>query len=241
VDRYCRNITFKEIGEEGQARLAESHAVVVGAGALGGTLALHMVRAGVGSLTICDNDTVDIHNIARQLLYDEGDVGASKLQTTVKKLARMNSEVRITGIEQFLSRENAHSILGGADVILDGTDRMEPRYVMNAFSQEHGMPYVYGGVLGSHGMLYNAVPGDGRPCLACIFPESDAMKRVPTCAEVGIVNTVPAIIASMQATEALKLLLGKPYAQELIIYDAWRQSYDKLAVKKRPGCPACSR
>ena len=240
MNRYCRNITFKEIGEAGQALLSESSAAVVGAGALGGTLALHMVRAGVGSITICDNDTVDIHNIARQLLYDEGDVGASKLQTTVAKLKAMNSDVKVTGVEEFLTAKTAESILGNADIILDGTDRMEPRYVMNEYSQRRGIPYVYGGVLGSHGMLYNVVPGEGRPCLACIFPPSDAMKRVPTCAEVGIVNTVPAIIASIQATEAIKILIGAPYAKELLIYDAWHQTFDKVAIKKRPSCPVCS-
>ncbi len=240
MNRYCRNITYKEIGAAGQARLSESHVAVVGAGALGGTIALHMVRAGVGGLTICDNDTVELHNIARQLLYDEADVGASKLQTTVSKLTRMNGDVAVRGIEEFLTEKTASSILKGADIILDGTDRMEPRYVMNAYSQEHAVPYVYGGVLGSHGMLYNAIPGADRPCLACIFPKTDAMRRVPTCAEVGIVNTVPAIIASMQATEAIKILLGSAYAKELIIYDAWQQSFDKVAVKKRPSCPVCS-
>ncbi len=241
MDRYCRNTAFPGIGKEGQERLFARHVAIVGVGALGGTLAMHMVRAGVGTVTICDHDTVDLTNIARQLLYDEDDVGTSKVRTAEKKLRRMNSDVEVRAHDAFLDESTAPHILGGADLVLDGTDRMAPRYVMNAYCVAHGVPYVYAGVLGGHGMLFNVVPADGTACFACIFPRSEAMERVPTCAEAGIVNTVPAIMASMQATEALKLLIGAPYTRDLVVYDAWKQSFDRVRVRPRPSCGVCGR
>ncbi|RZN45379.1 HesA/MoeB/ThiF family protein [archaeon] len=238
MDRYCRNVTFSGIGEEGQRRIEESSVAVVGLGALGGTIATHLVRAGVGTLTVCEHDTIDVHNIQRQLLYTEPDVGRPKLHTAVEALGKMNSSVKIRAYDEFLDSNNAERILGGADLVVDGTDRMGPRYVMNAFSVAHGVPYIYGGVLGGYGMTLSIVP-PATPCLACVFPPSERMDHLPTCADVGIVNTVPAIIGSMQATEALKVIVGGPHSKDLIIYDVWEQTFDKVPVKKRPGCPVC--
>ncbi len=238
MNRYCRNVTFSEIGPDGQRKLQESHAVVIGTGALGGTIALHLVRAGIGTVTLCENDTIDMHNIQRQLLYTEKDIGKSKLQISLEKLRAMNSEVAIKGFEEFLSEDNAKKIIENADIVLDGTDSMVPRYIMNKYCINNNIPYIYGGVLGSYGMTLNIIP-QKSPCLACVFPPSKAMEHLPTCAEVGIVNTVPAIIGSIQATECMKILTGAKYSKDLIIYDVWYQSFDKVPIKKRKNCPVC--
>jgi adenylyltransferase/sulfurtransferase len=238
MDRYCRNVTFSGIGEAGQRAIGASHVAVVGLGALGGTISMHLVRAGVGTLTVCEHDTIDDHNIQRQLLYTEGDVGEPKLATAVRALGRMNSSVEIRPFDEFLDEDNAGRILGDADIVVDGTDRMGPRYVMNELCVTRGIPFIYGGVLGGYGMTLSVVP-DETPCLACVFPPSEKMDHLPSCADVGIVNTVPAILGSMQATEALKMLVGAPYSKDLIIYDVWEQTFDKVPVKKRPDCPVC--
>ncbi|MHC1604667.1 MAG: HesA/MoeB/ThiF family protein [Candidatus Methanofastidiosia archaeon] len=238
MTRYSRNVKFSEIGEDGQKIIGKSHVAVVGCGALGGTIATHLVRAGIGKLTICDNDDVDIHNIQRQILYDEKDIEKPKIKTAVEKLHNMNSDVEIEGIDILLDEKNAQEVLHGADMVLDGTDNMETRYVINGFCAKEGIPFVYGGAIASYGMTLNYIPKK-TACLECVFPQNPKMKKLPTCADIGIINTIPAIIASIQATEAIKILLKKDYSKYLIIYDVWQQSFDKVPIKKRKNCSVC--
>ena len=238
MKRYCRNTGFKEIGVKGQERLLDSHAVIIGAGALGGAISTNLARAGVGRITICDDDDVDIHNLQRQVLYSEEDVGRHKLEVAVERLRKMNSEVSINGIKEYLNKKNAERIMGGADIVVDGTDRMEPRYIINSYCVENDIPYVYGGVLASYGMTFNIVPRK-TPCLECIFPNTNELEKLPTCAELGIVNTVPMIIGSIQSTEAMKILIGAEYSKDLIIYDVWVHSFDKVAIKRKKSCKVC--
>ncbi|MBN1786472.1 MAG: HesA/MoeB/ThiF family protein [Candidatus Methanofastidiosa archaeon] len=238
MKRYCRNTDFSEIGTSGQEMLSKSRAVIVGVGALGGVIATNLARAGIGKITLCDNDTIDIHNLQRQILYDEGDVGSQKLTTAVDNLRDMNSEIKIEGIQEHLNAKNASRIIGSSDIVIDGTDKMEPRYIMNRYCVEKGIPYVYGGVLASYGMTFNIVP-DATPCLECVFPKTKEFDKLPTCSEIGIVNTVPMIIGSIQATEAIKILIGANYSKELIIYDVWIHSFDKVPIKKREDCCVC--
>jgi adenylyltransferase/sulfurtransferase len=238
VKRYCRNTDFSEIGTRGQKLLSEGHAVVVGAGALGGAISTNLVRAGVGNITICDDDNVDIHNLQRQILYSEEDVGNNKLERAIDNLRKMNSDIEINGIRDYLTKGNVKEIIGGADVVVDGTDRMEPRYIINKYCVDNNIPYIYGGVLASYGMTFNIVP-DETPCLECVFPKTKGLEKLPTCADVGIVNTVPMIIGSIQATEAIKILIGAHFSMELIIYDVWIHSFDKVHIKKRAGCKVC--
>ncbi|HOP08844.1 MAG TPA: HesA/MoeB/ThiF family protein [Candidatus Methanofastidiosa archaeon] len=238
MKRYCRNTDFAEIGVRGQELLSGSHAVIVGAGALGGVISTNLVRAGVGRVTICDDDGIDIHNLQRQILYSEDDVGDNKLDSAVGNLRKMNSDIEIDGIRDYLTESNVGDVIGDADIVVDGTDRMEPRYVMNRYCVENDIPYVYGGVLASYGMTFNIVPKD-TPCLECIFPKTKGLEHLPTCADVGIVNTVPMIIGSMQATEAMKILIGAQFSRDLIIYDVWVQSFDKVHIKKRDDCGVC--
>jgi len=238
VKRYCRNIDFAEIGLEGQKRLSRGHAVIVGAGALGGAISTNLTRAGVGKVTICDDDQVDVHNLQRQILYSEHDVGNNKLERAVESLKKMNSEIEIEGIRQYLTEDNVQDIIGKADIVVDGTDRMEPRYIMNTYCVENGIPYIYGGVLASYGMTFNIVPEE-TPCLECVFPKTKELEKLPTCADVGIVNTVPMIIGSIQSTEAIKILIGADYSKDLIIYDVWIHSFDKVRIKKRADCKVC--
>lgn len=238
MKRYCRNIDFAEIGLEGQKRLSRGHAVIVGAGALGGAISTNLTRAGVGKVTICDDDQVDVHNLQRQILYSEHDVGNNKLERAVESLKKMNSEIEIEGIRQYLTEDNVQDIIGKADIVVDGTDRMEPRYIMNTYCVENGIPYIYGGVLASYGMTFNIVPEE-TPCLECVFPKTKELEKLPTCADVGIVNTVPMIIGSIQSTEAIKILIGADYSKDLIIYDVWIHSFDKVRIKKRADCKVC--
>ena len=214
--------------------------LVVGCGALGSTLASTLVRAGVGSVRIVDRDVLELNNLQRQVLFDEDDVAARlpKVDAAVPKLRKINSSVRVDGHVADVTPRNIESLLNGVDLVLDATDNFETRYVINDASVKQNIPWIYGGVIGMTGMTMNTLPGNG-PCLRCVFPTAPPAGTFPTCETAGVLNTVPAVIASIQATEAFKILCGDEPSKKMVYIDMWKQSFRQMAVERDNECPAC--
>ncbi len=211
-DRYSRQTAFPPIGEEGQAKLGESTAVIIGCGALGCNIANLLVRAGVGKITIVDRDFIEYHNLHRQVLFDEEDIraGLPKAVAAERHLKKINSTVEIEGIVADANYTNIETFCRDADVILDGLDNSETRFLINDVSLRHKIPWVYGGAIASSGMTMTLIPGE-TPCFRCISPVLPTPQTTLTCETAGIVSTAPAIIGSIQATEAMKIMVGEEY------------------------------
>ena len=243
-ERYSRQILFPGIGEAGQERLLASRVAIVGCGALGSQQASLLVRAGVGEVRIIDRDFVEQSNLQRQTLFDERDAAEClpKAVAAEAHLKRANSGVSVRGIVADLNAETAAALLDGAQVILDGTDNFETRYLLNDFSLQSAVPWIYGAAVASSGVTMTIVPGDG-PCLACLFPEPPAGIHA-TCDTEGIISAAAAVVASLQVTEALKLLVGDRNSlhRKLISLDVWKNHFQ--AIDPGPpaeDCRACQR
>jgi molybdopterin/thiamine biosynthesis adenylyltransferase len=235
TDRYRRQTLVKEFGQKGQEILGTNHAIVIGGGGLGSHSANLLVRMGIGSIDIVDNDTVEIMNLHRTSLFTQEDLGKSKAFVLQEKLRAINTEVRVRGINQKVTKENIESLVKNADVIVDGTDSMSLRFIINEVSIKYNIPWVYAGVYETVGMVMGILPKK-TPCLQCIsqnIPES-------TFGETPVLGSLPAIIASIQCTETIKLLLGKPLSG-LLIYDVWNQCFDTMDIKRNPYCPMCGK
>jgi molybdopterin-synthase adenylyltransferase len=240
--RYARQLTLAEIGPAGQERLRAASVLIVGCGALGSTQAGLLARAGVGRLRIVDRDVIETHNLQRQLLFDEDDVAARlpKAEAAARRLARINSEVRVEARVLHVSAASLPPLLDGVDVVLDATDNIETRYLVNDACVARGLPWIYGGVLGTSGVTMTIRPGLG-PCLRCLFPELPAPGTMPSCETMGVLNTNPSIIAALQVTQALKLIVGAEIAPGLLVAaDPWRLSFRTITVARDPACPCCA-
>jgi adenylyltransferase/sulfurtransferase len=233
---------FAGWGESGQAKIAKAKVVQVGCGGLGSTLAQCMARAGVGKLTLIDRDIVDITNLHRQFLFDEEDAAKKipKAAAAAEKLKRADSKAELAVITEALSSSNADRLLSGHDLVLDGTDNMETRYVINDWCVRNHIPWIYGGVVGATGMTMVILPGKG-PCIQCLYPADDLKdKTAPSIEDTGIINTAPAMVALLQSTEAMKLLIGSPdVIRDLRIIDLWSGAWQHISVSRNPQCPCC--
>lgn len=241
--RYARQIVLPEIGLKGQRRLCRSSILIVGCGALGCIHAQLLTRAGVGRIIIADRDVPALHNLQRQFLFDEDDVAANtpKAAAAARKLKRVNSSIKIDGIVIDVTAENIERLIETTDVILDGTDNFETRFLINDACIKHGKPWVYGGVEGTTGMVLTVYPGRG-PCFRCLLSAPPDPATLPTCETHGVLNTVIAWTASLQVTEAFKLLLGdKLTTHQLYVFDLWKSNLRSVPVKRRANCPACVR
>jgi molybdopterin/thiamine biosynthesis adenylyltransferase len=242
--RYARQVRYSAIGEDGQARLLQAHAVIVGVGALGCVIANHLARAGVGKLTLIDRDIVDWSNLQRQLLYDEADAlsGTPKAIAAASRLTGVNSSITLIPHVTDLCSFNAEMLMSDADIIIDGTDNFGVRYLINEVSVKHGIPWIYGGAVGASGMTLTIVPGV-TPCLCCIFPEPPAGGTLDTCETAGVLAPIVDTIASVQVMEAIKLLTGHSDAlhSTLLQIDLWQHQWQSLSVNKAriPACPVC--
>ncbi len=236
-DRYSRQVILQNIGEEGQEILLESRVVVVGCGALGTVAANNLVRAGIGRISIIDRDLVELDNLQRQMLFEEGDVGTPKAIAAVERLRRINSKIEVEPVVADLNHTNVQEMIEDADLVLDGTDNIQTRMVMNDACVKNGIPWIYTAAIGTYGMTMNILPGGA--CLGCLFPDLPGAGSLPTCDTVGVLNTVTTIIASIESTEAMKILLGRDVGRDLIIYDAWNQHFNTIAVKKHEACKCC--
>lgn len=245
--RYARQMRYAPIGEEGQRRIGAGRALLCGCGALGSVLANTLARAGVGSLRIVDRDFLELNNLQRQVLYDEDDVAAGlpKAIAAANRLRRINSTIDIEPIVADVDHANIGRLVEGVDVILDGTDNFETRFLLNDVSLARRIPWVFGGCIGAEGQTMTIVPGE-TACLRCLIPEAPAPGTTETCDTAGILGPIINVIASIQACEALKLLAGRRDAisRSLQIFELWdnrsRQvSLEPLRAAAADGCPAC--
>lgn len=240
--RYARHFALPEVGPQGQRRLKESRVLVVGAGGLGSPAALYLVAAGVGELGIVDPDRVELSNLQRQVLHGTSRVGALKVDSAGERLRDLNPHVRITPYPVRLDPSNALEILRPYHLIVDGSDNLPTRYLINDACLVLEKPWIYGAVEGWEGQV--AVFGvPGGPCYRCLFREPPPPGLVPTCAQVGVLGAVPGVVGSLQAVEALKLLLGvgESLAGRLLVWDAFGLSFRDLRIRKDPACPACGK
>jgi adenylyltransferase/sulfurtransferase len=245
LERYSRQMRFPGMREEGQRRLLEAHVTLCGCGALGTVLANALVRAGVGHLRLVDRDFIETHNLQRQVLFDEHDVADNlpKAEAAARKLGAINSAVHVDPVVVDIDRTNILDLVEDADLILDGTDNFEVRYLINDAAVKLGKPWVYGGCIGSHGQTMTILPGE-TPCLRCVFEAAPAPGEVGTCETAGVLGTIVNVIASLQATEALKILAGRKetISRDLVYIDVWENVYRRMkisALRERGNCPCC--
>jgi len=242
MDRYSRQTLFAPIGEAGQLRLADARVVVAGCGALGPVIATGLVRAGVGRVRIIDRDLIELHNLQRQILFDEEDIAARlpKAIAAQRHLAKVNSSVSVEAVVSDLNHTNAEELLGDADVILDGLDNFETRFLINDVALKREIPWVYGGAISAHGSQMNILPGE-TACLRCLVGEVPTGEALATCDTVGVVAPAPMIVGALQIAEALKLLVDPDAAsRELAFFDVWDGTWTRTPIKRRRDCPACA-
>lgn len=241
LERYSRQIKLPQLGQDGQEKLATARIGLVGCGALGSMIATHLVRAGIGFLRMVDSDHAELHNLHRQLLYNEDDVAhrVPKAEAAAAHLRRVNSAVTVEPVVARVDPGNLPEFADGLDLLLDGTDNFSTRFAMNEYAVRRGMPWVYGGVIGTSGMSMTIMPGEG-PCLRCLVRDLPSPAQSPTADVAGVLNTVVAVIGSIEATEAIKLVVD-PQARNrtLLVVDVWDLSFDRLTVSRDPGCPCC--
>ncbi|MEN6592572.1 MAG: ThiF family adenylyltransferase [Methanobacterium sp.] len=240
-NRYSRQTILQNIGEEGQEKLAQSSVAVVGCGALGTAASNNLARAGVGRIIIIDRDFVELSNLQRQMLYDENDVDEPKAIAAARKLENINSDIEIEPVVKDINHTNVEDILSKADLVLDGTDNILTRMLVNDVCVKQEKPWIYTGAIGTSGMTMNILPG--KACLKCLYPTIPKIGSLPTCDTMGVLNTITVIMGSMETTEALKILLGHiPVGTDsrLRVYDAWNNSLDEVLVRKNPECPCCA-
>jgi adenylyltransferase/sulfurtransferase len=244
-DRYSRQVLFDPIGSQGQDRLRESTAVVIGCGALGGIHIETLSRAGLGRLRLVDRDFVEESNLQRQLMFEESDAEERlpKAVAAARRIKRINSSIDVEPVVVDAGSDNIEDLIQGADVILDGTDNFEIRFLINDAAMKAGIPWIYGAAVGSYGLTMTIVPGAG-PCLRCVLEEMPAPGSGPTCDTAGIITPIIALIGSIQSAEALKILVDGTTAlhRSLIRVDLWDFQYNRIDLSTRgPGrdCPAC--
>ncbi len=247
IERYSRQSRFPAIGDAGQRKLAASRVTICGCGALGTVLANHLVRAGVGFVRIVDRDFIETHNLQRQILFDENDVADNlpKAEAAARKLRVINSTVKIEAIVADVDHTNILDLVGDVDLILDGTDNFETRYLINDAAVKLGKPWIFGGVLGSEGQTMTIRPGI-TPCIRCVIESAPPPGMAPTCETAGVLGPAVSVVASFEAVEALKLLTGAfdVMNKDLIMIDVWNWSFRSLKIAGLLGkvdCPCCKR
>jgi adenylyltransferase/sulfurtransferase len=243
-ERYSRQVLFPGIGEQGQHRLQESRIAIVGCGATGSALLSLLARAGVGTIRVIDRDYVEQSNLQRQTLFEEEDAKESlpKAIAAARRVAAFNSEIVVEPQVADLTPANAEKLLAGAEIILDGTDNFETRYLVNDFAVKNFVPWIYAAAVGSYGVTLNVIPGQ-TACMACIFPDSPT-GFVETCETSGILNSAVNLISAVSATEALKMLVGAEakLRRTLLSWDVWQNERAELdASQRRPECRACGK
>ena len=239
VQRYSRHIIMPDVGSVGQRKLLGSSVLIVGAGGLGSPIALYLAIAGVGTIGIVDFDTVDLSNLQRQILHQESDIGRPKVESAKETLLAYNPDINVILHEEPITSDNAMDIIPNYDVIVNGADNFQARYLVNDASFLAGKTLVDGSILLFDGQASTYVPGSG--CYRCIFPEPPPPGEVPSCAEAGVLGALPGMIGTIQATEVIKVLLGigEPLAGRLLIIDALSMEFRVLKVRRNPDCPLC--
>ncbi len=239
--RYSRHLLIPEVGPEGQARLLDSKALFIGAGGLGSPAALYLAAAGVGTIGIVDFDVVDLSNLQRQILHTNERVGERKVELARKTITALNPDVNVVTYEEMLVADNVDRIITGYDVIIDGTDTFETRYLLNDAAVAKGITVIHASVFRFEGQLTTFIPFEG-PCYRCLYPTPPPPELAPGCSVAGVLGVVPGIMGMLQANEALKVLLGigETLAGRLLLFDALDSTFTELKLRRDPACPVCS-
>jgi len=240
IKRYSRHLIMPQVGVSGQRKLKDSSVLCIGAGGLGSPLSIYLAAAGVGKIGLVDFDDVDYSNLQRQILYGTSDVGRSKLESASERLREINDEIEVVKHHEWFSSENALSICEEYDVIVDGTDNFPTRYLTNDACVLLGKPNVYASILRFEGQASVFLPGEG-PCYRCLYPEPPPPGMVPSCGEAGVLGVLPGVMGLIQATEAIKILLGigKSLVGRLLLFDALEMKFTEVALERDPSCPVC--
>ncbi len=238
-ERYCRQTAFESLGRRGQARLRDSSVLVAGCGGLGAASANALVRAGVGRVRIVDRDVVETSNLHRQILYDEADVasGLPKAEIAAAKLRRVDSNAQVECRALEILADNIEELVADVDLVVDGTDNMATRYLINEACVRRGTPWVYAGIQGATGMTLNILPGEG-PCFRCLFPTAEGPR--PGAGAPPVLGPTPAVAAGIQAMEAIKILAGAEPSRSLLSFDLWAGYWQAIEVARDPECPTCA-
>lgn len=245
--RYSRHTMLKEVGDEGQVKLLESKVLLIGAGGLGSPAALYLAAAGVGTLGIVDFDTVDVSNLQRQVLHGNKDVGRPKVESAADRLTDLNPDVEVVGYREPITSANALEIIRDYDVVINGSDNFPTRYLVNDACQFLNKPLVDASIFMFEGQVTVYRPDDhahgieGGPCYRCLYPDPPPPGEVPSCAEAGVLGVLPGIVGSIQAVEAIKLILGigEPLIGRLLMVDTLDMTFRTLRVRRDPDCPVC--
>jgi adenylyltransferase/sulfurtransferase len=241
LDRYSRNMLLREIGEEGQMRLMEARVLLVGAGGLASSAGLYLAACGIGTVGIVDFDTVGLSNLNRQVFHGTEDVGRLKVDSARAAIERINPDVKVVLFAERLVPANAIDIIGGFDIVMDASDNVGTKFLLNDACCLTGKPYVFGGAVGFDGQAAVFWPREGGPCLRCLFPQQPPPHLAPSCSQVGVLGVVPGQIGLVQATEAIKLILriGTPMIGKFYIYNALTLSTRIVETGRNPDCPLC--
>ncbi|AAR34726.1 MULTISPECIES: HesA/MoeB/ThiF family protein [Geobacter] len=240
IERYSRHIILKEVGGKGQKKLLDGKVMVIGAGGLGAPIALYLAAAGVGTIGIADADVVDLSNLQRQVIHFTPDVGKPKVESAREKMEAINPDVRVRTYQEWISAANIARIIADYDFVIDGTDNFAAKFLVNDACVLAGTPYSHGGILQFDGQTLTVKPGES-PCYRCIFPAPPPKDAIPTCARAGVIGVLPGVLGTIQATEAIKYLLGQGdlLTGRLLTYNALRMRFREVPVKKSARCPVC--
>src|SRR5450432_4180528 len=240
LDRYSRHILLPEVGERGQEKLLKGKVLLLGAGGLGSPAALYLAAAGVGTIGLVDADTVDASNLQRQILHATSRLGTPKVDSAEVAIRDLNPDVKVVKFQERLTSENVDRIFAGWDVIVDGCDNFPTRYLVNDASLFHKVPVVHGSIFRFDGQVTTFIPFQG-PCYRCLYPEPPPAHLAPSCAEAGVLGILPGVIGVIQATEAIKLILGVGdlLVGRLLTYDSLRMTFRTLKLRRDKNCPAC--
>jgi molybdopterin/thiamine biosynthesis adenylyltransferase len=239
--RYSRHLLIPEVGEEGQSKLLKARVLLIGAGGLGSPASLYLAAAGVGTLGIVDGDVVDESNLQRQIVHSTETLGTPKVESAKAAIEALNKDVQVRAYNERLTSENVDRILAdGWDVIVDGADNFPTRYLVNDASVWHGIPVVHGSIYRFEGQVTVFKPHEG-PCYRCLFPQPPPPELAPSCAEGGVLGVLPGIVGSLQANEALKLIIGagEPLVGRLLLFDALPTEFSEVRLQRDPSCPVC--
>jgi molybdopterin/thiamine biosynthesis adenylyltransferase/rhodanese-related sulfurtransferase len=244
AERYARHLVLPGVGPEGQRRLAAANVLVVGAGGLGSPVLLYLAAAGIGRITVVDDDRVDLTNLQRQVVHDSAAIGRPKVESAAARLRALNPGVAITPVAARFDAANAGALVAAADVVIDGSDNLATRYLVNATCVRAGKPWVYAAIerfAGQAAVFWPAAPGGPWPCYRCLFPVAPGSDWVPGCAEAGVLGVLPGLMGSIQATEAIKLILGigEPLLGRLLHVDALAMRFREARLAADPECPDC--
>ncbi len=240
IERYSRHILLREVGGKGQKKLLSSRVLIIGAGGLGAPAALYLAAAGVGAIGIADSDVVELSNLQRQVIHTTADIGRPKVESAREKMAAINPDVHIHEYRQWIDASNINEIIANYDFIIDGADNFATKYLVNDACVLAGKAYSHGGILQFFGQTFTILPGRSA-CYRCLFPEPPPKDAIPTCSQAGVLGVLPGVIGSIQATEAIKYLLGigTLLTDRILTYDAADMEFRTIEFRKNSNCPLC--